>query len=111
MITPLLALALVVPAPQDSEIEPVDQALVELFMAHPDGQQLCSDIGDISDNVDALGVIAGEDLSFIFDMAVSYWQQSAEEGVGEGAAMTLEAEDLFRSWAYDCGGRIEVSLP
>lgn len=109
MITPLLALALL--APTDTPIEPVDQNLVELFTSTSDGQDLCTNIGDISDLVDTLGIIAGEDVSFIFDMAVSYWQQSAEEGVGEGAAMTLEAEDLFRSWAYDCGGRIETPLP
>ena len=109
MITPLLALALLAPA--DTPIEEVPEAFVEIFVDSPQGAELCGDVGEISNLVDVLGTIAGEDLSFIFDMAVSYWQQSAEEGVGPGAAMTLEAEDAFRSWAYSCAGRIEIDLP
>lgn len=110
MLTPLLALAMLTPA-ADTPITPVTSDVVELFINTDEGIGLCADIGDISDQVDALGVIAGDDVSFIFTMAVSYWQDSAENGFGEGAAMTAEAEALFRSWAFDCGGRIETTLP
>lgn len=107
MITPLLALTLLAPA--DSPIEPVDEAFVELFLSSTDAATVCDDIAEFSDLVDTLGVISGgEDLGPLFDMAVSYWQDSAEEGVGPTAAMTAEAETTFRSWVYDCGGRIEV---
>ena len=109
MIIPLLALTLLAPA--DTPIEPVPEAMIELFVAAPEGVELCADIGEISAMVDTLGVTLGEDVSFVFTMAVSYWQDSAEEGFGPAAAMTMEAEDAFRAWAFDCGGRPETNLP
>jgi hypothetical protein len=103
--TALAALALI--APTDTPIEPLESSVVEFFLASPDGTEICAQIGEMSDLVDVFGVALDQDVSLIFDMAVTYFQRSAEEGWGETAAMTLEAEDYFRSWAYDCGGRIE----
>lgn len=91
----------------DTPIEPVDSALVQLFLASPDAESLCINIGTISDQVDTLGELMGSDASLVFEMAAAYWQDMAESGVGPNAAMTAEGEDLFRSWVYDCGGRAE----
>jgi hypothetical protein len=94
-------------AAADSPIEPIDSGVIEIFMALPEADEICAQVGEISALVDTLVAYAGPDASFIFDAAVAYFQHSAEEGFGPNAAMTPEAEDVFRAWAYDCGGRTE----
>lgn len=93
----------------DTPIVPLDHTTVEAFIATPDAVSLCSDIGTISSQVDQLGVLMGGDASFVFTMAVSYWQDMAEQGIGPSAAMTVEGESLFRAWVYDCAGRVDPS--
>jgi hypothetical protein len=90
----------------DTPIEPLETPVVASFLATPEAVGLCADIGILSDQIDAFGVMLDTDASFIFEMAVSYWQDKAEEGYGDSAAMTVEAQTLFRAWIYDCGGRV-----
>lgn len=94
----------------DTPIEPVESDFVMLYLATPEADALCAQVGEMSDLIDLFGVSLGGDSAFIFDMAAAFWQDAAESGVGKSAAMTLEAETLFRAWVYDCGGRVDTSV-
>lgn len=110
-MNPLLALALLVPAPQDSEIEPIDSAVIEIVLAAD--VDMCASLGDLDsaitlmlDLVETFDGDEGGNRPFIEqtfgDAFVAWALDMLEDSVGPNAALTPEAEQIAEDWAADC---------
>jgi hypothetical protein len=102
----IVAALAVVPAPQDSDIEPIDELTVTLALdATDEGQELCVQVGHLAGTMEVLSILAGDPLlaGTLNDMATAYFKHSFEEGFGPEHAMTAEAEEAFYDWVEGCG--------
>jgi hypothetical protein len=102
----LLALPLLFAAGGDTPIEPITYDETLDTLSSPSADAVCQQVADTAGAFDSLGSLAGDPTigDFLYDMAVGYFIQSAQNGVGPSAAFTVEGELLFITWLDACSG-------
>lgn len=103
-MTPLLLLALIAPA--DSPIEPIPSETIESLIDSADCYDLCAQMAEMGTLLLTIEILVETPglADTLGTSVIAMGRDNFEDGWGPGAALTLEAEEVFEGWAGACMG-------
>lgn len=103
VVRALAALALLAPA-EDTPIEPIDSTMISIALTLPEWEPVCVGYAAADGLVLELSLTIGDPLAYttLMGMADAYFLAMFEDGVGENAALTAEAEELLLDALHGC---------
>jgi hypothetical protein len=75
----------------------------EMGLTLPAADAACEGTADLGHTLDAATPLLGVEFAGLFgDMAVAFYTELIEDGMGEDAAFSPEAEEAYEDWITDC---------